>query len=116
MLDFHSQLPKHLVVLSPILTEGKEIPIKVDIEYEWLPLRCKQCCSLGHTANSCPDVKVVKQRVPVLCMFRNRDCSERPRGIKWRPRRARWSHVEQMLMWRPRRARWSHMGVIVLLS
>ncbi|KAL0289989.1 UNVERIFIED_CONTAM: hypothetical protein Sradi_7060000 [Sesamum radiatum] len=65
MLDFHSQLPKHLVVLSPILSEGKEVPIKVDIEYEWLPLRCKQCCSLGHTANSCPEVKVVKQRVPV---------------------------------------------------
>ncbi|KAL0293844.1 UNVERIFIED_CONTAM: hypothetical protein Sradi_6917500 [Sesamum radiatum] len=56
---------KHLVVLSPILSEGKEVPIKVDIEYEWLPLRCKQCCSLGHTANSCPEVKVVKQRVPV---------------------------------------------------
>ncbi|KAL0292191.1 UNVERIFIED_CONTAM: hypothetical protein Sradi_6999600 [Sesamum radiatum] len=39
--------------------------IKVDIEYEWLPLRCKQCCSLGHTANVCPESKQMKQRTPV---------------------------------------------------
>ncbi|KAL0386461.1 UNVERIFIED_CONTAM: hypothetical protein Slati_4601400 [Sesamum latifolium] len=60
MLDYHSKLPKHLVVLSPILSESKESPIKVDIEYEWLPLRCKQCCYLGHTAIACLDTKVKK--------------------------------------------------------
>ncbi|KAL0408443.1 UNVERIFIED_CONTAM: hypothetical protein Sradi_1778700 [Sesamum radiatum] len=65
MLDYHSKLPKHLVVLSPILSEGKESLLKVDIEYEWLPLRCKQCCSLGHNAPACPDTKVKKQAVPV---------------------------------------------------
>ncbi|KAL0444986.1 UNVERIFIED_CONTAM: hypothetical protein Slati_2221300 [Sesamum latifolium] len=65
MLDYQSKLPKHLVVLSLILPEGKQSPIKVDIEYEWLPLRCKQCCSLGHNANACPDTKVKKQAVPV---------------------------------------------------
>ncbi|KAL0439816.1 UNVERIFIED_CONTAM: hypothetical protein Slati_2464600 [Sesamum latifolium] len=65
MLDYQSKLPKHLVVLSPILSEGKESPIKVDIKYEWLPLRCKQCFSLGHTATACPDTKVKKQAAPV---------------------------------------------------
>ncbi|KAL0283743.1 UNVERIFIED_CONTAM: hypothetical protein Sradi_7218800 [Sesamum radiatum] len=65
MLDYHSQLPKHLVVLSPILAAGKEVPIKVDVEYEWLPLRCKQCCSLGHTAKTCPETTGVKQKAPV---------------------------------------------------
>ncbi|KAL0439726.1 UNVERIFIED_CONTAM: hypothetical protein Slati_2455600 [Sesamum latifolium] len=38
MLDYQSKLTKHLIVLSPILREGKEMPMKVDIEYEWLPL------------------------------------------------------------------------------
>ncbi|KAL0287393.1 UNVERIFIED_CONTAM: hypothetical protein Sradi_7126100 [Sesamum radiatum] len=53
MLSFSSKLPKHLVILRPAVTEATEIPIKVDIEYEWLPLRCKQCSSLGH-CNSMP--------------------------------------------------------------
>ncbi|KAL0439700.1 UNVERIFIED_CONTAM: hypothetical protein Slati_2453000 [Sesamum latifolium] len=65
MLDYQSKLPKHLIVLSPILREGKEMPMKVDIEYEWLPLRCKQCCSLGHNASACPDTRLKKQSIPV---------------------------------------------------
>ncbi|KAL0288248.1 UNVERIFIED_CONTAM: hypothetical protein Sradi_7102300 [Sesamum radiatum] len=65
MLHFTSKLPKHLVVLRPRLPEGTEVPIKVDIEYEWLPLRCKQCSSLGHTANACPEIMVKKPSAPV---------------------------------------------------
>ncbi|KAL0284069.1 UNVERIFIED_CONTAM: hypothetical protein Sradi_7209000, partial [Sesamum radiatum] len=71
MLDFHSTLPKHLVVLSPVLSEDKHTPIKVDIEYEWLPLRCKQCCSLGHTALNCPEMKVKKMGTPWQPMCKN---------------------------------------------
>ncbi|KAL0386693.1 UNVERIFIED_CONTAM: hypothetical protein Slati_4586300 [Sesamum latifolium] len=65
MLDFHSKLPKHLVVLSPVLSKDKHTPIKVDIKYEWLPLRCKQCCSLGYTAPNCPETKVTKMGIPM---------------------------------------------------
>ncbi|KAL0411490.1 UNVERIFIED_CONTAM: hypothetical protein Slati_3738700 [Sesamum latifolium] len=65
MLDYQSKLLKHLIVLNPILREGKEMPMKVDIEYEWLPLCCKQCCSLGHNAIACPDTRLKKQSVPV---------------------------------------------------
>ncbi|KAL0386423.1 UNVERIFIED_CONTAM: hypothetical protein Slati_4603500 [Sesamum latifolium] len=65
MLDYHSKLPKHLVVLRPITYGGNESPIKVDIEYKWLSLRCKQCCSLGHNVAHCPDTKVKKQAAPV---------------------------------------------------
>ncbi|KAL0293139.1 UNVERIFIED_CONTAM: hypothetical protein Sangu_3244900 [Sesamum angustifolium] len=54
MLDFNSDLPKHLVVISPVLRNGKEDPKKIDVEYEWLPQRCKNCCSLGHVAATCP--------------------------------------------------------------
>ncbi|KAL0294266.1 UNVERIFIED_CONTAM: hypothetical protein Sradi_6895500 [Sesamum radiatum] len=65
MLNFHSKLPKHLIVLSPSLSEGRETPIKVDIEYEWLPLRCTNCCSLGHTVAACPEKKEARPRPPV---------------------------------------------------
>ncbi|KAL0293666.1 UNVERIFIED_CONTAM: hypothetical protein Sradi_6924600 [Sesamum radiatum] len=65
MIKFHSKLPKHLVIISPILSEGKEVPIKVDIDYEWLPQRCMQCFSLGHSDPNCPEKKVRKASVPV---------------------------------------------------
>ncbi|KAL0295718.1 UNVERIFIED_CONTAM: hypothetical protein Sangu_3187700 [Sesamum angustifolium] len=55
MLDYNSTLPKHLVIISPLLRDGKEVPVRVDIEYEWLPQRCKDCQSLGHNAVSCPE-------------------------------------------------------------
>ncbi|KAL0309303.1 UNVERIFIED_CONTAM: hypothetical protein Sradi_5872600 [Sesamum radiatum] len=59
MLDYNSTLPKHLIVMNPLMQEGHEVPVKIDIEYEWLPQRCKTCCSLGHTARTCPDNKKV---------------------------------------------------------
>ncbi|KAL0293080.1 UNVERIFIED_CONTAM: hypothetical protein Sradi_6957600 [Sesamum radiatum] len=72
MLDFHSKLPRHLVVVSPILKDGQAVPIKVDIEYEWLPLRCVQCCSLGHDRKSCPELQARKQSVPVSVFVRKK--------------------------------------------
>ncbi|KAL0300440.1 UNVERIFIED_CONTAM: hypothetical protein Scaly_3046100 [Sesamum calycinum] len=57
MLDYNSTLPKHVVIISPFLRGGREVPVRVDIEYEWLPQRCKDCQSLGHTAAYCPETK-----------------------------------------------------------
>ncbi|KAL0288915.1 UNVERIFIED_CONTAM: hypothetical protein Sangu_2637700 [Sesamum angustifolium] len=68
MLDYDSTLPKHLVVISPITREGTEVATRVDVEYEWLPQRCKLCCSLGHTLTNCPDNKK-KVYVPPVTMF-----------------------------------------------
>ncbi|KAK4381538.1 hypothetical protein Sango_2958100 [Sesamum angolense] len=65
MLDYNSTLPKHLVIISPILRDGREVPVRVDIEYEWLPQRCKECQSLGHTATSCPGKKKLTLTKPV---------------------------------------------------
>ncbi|KAL0444850.1 UNVERIFIED_CONTAM: hypothetical protein Slati_2207700 [Sesamum latifolium] len=53
MLDYHSTLPKHIVVMSPS-EDGLEIPCRVDMEYEWIPSKCTQCCSLGHSTAVCP--------------------------------------------------------------
>ncbi|KAL0295336.1 UNVERIFIED_CONTAM: hypothetical protein Scaly_3105700 [Sesamum calycinum] len=68
MLDFNSALPKHLVVISPVLRNGKEDPKRIDVEYEWLPQRCKSCCSLGHVSATCP-ANVKKNVAPPLTIF-----------------------------------------------
>ncbi|KAL0294621.1 UNVERIFIED_CONTAM: hypothetical protein Sangu_3214000 [Sesamum angustifolium] len=68
MLDFNSTLPKHLVVISPVLRNGKEDPKRIDVEYEWLPQRCKSCCSLGHVSATCP-ANVKKNVAPPLTIF-----------------------------------------------
>ncbi|KAL0286084.1 UNVERIFIED_CONTAM: hypothetical protein Sangu_2749600 [Sesamum angustifolium] len=57
MLDYNSTLPKHLIFMNPLMQESHEVPVKIDIEYEWLPQRCKTCFSLGHTTRTCPDNK-----------------------------------------------------------
>ncbi|KAL0416280.1 UNVERIFIED_CONTAM: hypothetical protein Slati_3459900 [Sesamum latifolium] len=53
MLDYQSTLPKHIVVMSP-REDGSETPCRVDVEYEWIPSKCTQCCSLGHSTAVCP--------------------------------------------------------------
>ncbi|KAL0308092.1 UNVERIFIED_CONTAM: hypothetical protein Scaly_2961100 [Sesamum calycinum] len=68
MLDFNSPLPKHLVVISPVLRNGKEDPRRIDVEYEWLPQRCKNCCSLGHVSATCP-ANMKKPIAPPITIF-----------------------------------------------
>ncbi|KAL0284381.1 UNVERIFIED_CONTAM: hypothetical protein Sradi_7199900 [Sesamum radiatum] len=80
MLDYSTVLPKHVVVISPILRDGKEVPTKVDIEYEWLPQKCRKCCSLGHSAANCPEEKR-RSSVPITVFVRKEkstgvDCSK----------------------------------------
>ncbi|KAL2248030.1 UNVERIFIED_CONTAM: hypothetical protein Sindi_2655300 [Sesamum indicum] len=52
MLDVTSNLPKHIVIMN-LDEDGGESPCKVDVEYEWLPQRCKSCMTLGHSAKDC---------------------------------------------------------------
>ncbi|KAL0364428.1 UNVERIFIED_CONTAM: hypothetical protein Sangu_0540400 [Sesamum angustifolium] len=60
MLDYNSTLPKHLVVMHPVRQEGQETPLKIDVEYEWLPQRCKTCCTLGYTTQACLENKKIE--------------------------------------------------------
>ncbi|KAL0293433.1 UNVERIFIED_CONTAM: hypothetical protein Sradi_6937900 [Sesamum radiatum] len=69
MLNYNSTLPKHIIVMQPVPGGGKEIPCKIDIEYEWIPQKCITCECLGHNASSCivnrkssPPVKVYVQK------------------------------------------------------
>ncbi|KAL2228713.1 UNVERIFIED_CONTAM: hypothetical protein Sindi_1851000, partial [Sesamum indicum] len=65
MLDISSKLPKHVVLLMP-MEEGAEIPYKVDVEYEWLPLKCRTCMSLDHDSKTCPTIKKLTQNVKIF--------------------------------------------------
>ncbi|KAL0282724.1 UNVERIFIED_CONTAM: hypothetical protein Sangu_2935100 [Sesamum angustifolium] len=38
---------------------GREVPCKVDVEYEWAPPKCVTCMSLGHTIAACSANKPV---------------------------------------------------------
>ncbi|KAK4383787.1 hypothetical protein Sango_2744100 [Sesamum angolense] len=78
MLNYNSTLPKHLIVISPILRDGKEDPKRVDIEYEWLPQRSKLCCSLGHVASTCPDSKKTNQGPPITIFVKKQSSNSGP--------------------------------------
>ncbi|KAK4380901.1 hypothetical protein Sango_3019200 [Sesamum angolense] len=65
MLNVSSKLPKHVVIMMPNELGG-ESPCKVDVEYEWLPPKCKQCVSLGYSTATCPESnKIEKSKVAV---------------------------------------------------
>ncbi|KAL0313727.1 UNVERIFIED_CONTAM: hypothetical protein Scaly_2906900 [Sesamum calycinum] len=71
MLDISSTLPKHLIIMMP-KEDGKEVPCKVEVEYEWVPPKCKTCMSLGHMTAACPDSKKAdKPQVAVYVQKRN---------------------------------------------
>ncbi|KAL2252973.1 UNVERIFIED_CONTAM: hypothetical protein Sindi_0092000 [Sesamum indicum] len=52
ILDVTSNLPKHIIIMTPD-EKGGESPCKVDVEYEWIPPKCKSCMTLGHSAKEC---------------------------------------------------------------
>ncbi|KAL0302125.1 UNVERIFIED_CONTAM: hypothetical protein Scaly_3043700 [Sesamum calycinum] len=56
-----------------MLRDGKEFPTRIDVEYEWLPQRCKQCCSLGHIAQACPENKKVPHGAPVTVFVKKQN-------------------------------------------
>ncbi|KAL0393127.1 UNVERIFIED_CONTAM: hypothetical protein Sradi_2535500 [Sesamum radiatum] len=69
MLDISSKLPRHVIIMIP-LENGGESACKVDVEYEWLPLKCTSCHSLGYATSACVLHKPPKR--PLLSMFKNR--------------------------------------------
>ncbi|KAL0304754.1 UNVERIFIED_CONTAM: hypothetical protein Sangu_3066800 [Sesamum angustifolium] len=70
MLNVTSQLPKHVVIMMPNELGG-ESPCMVDVEYEWLPPKCKKCVSLGHSTATCPESnKIEKPKVAVYVQKR----------------------------------------------
>ncbi|XP_011090072.1 uncharacterized protein LOC105170848 [Sesamum indicum] len=68
MLDISSNLPKHIVILTPD-DDGGESPCKVDVEYEWVPPKCTRCMSLGHSAKNCVLSKPTKPTKPPVSVY-----------------------------------------------
>ncbi|KAK4384456.1 putative ribonuclease H protein [Sesamum angolense] len=54
---------------SPVLRNGKEDPKRVDVEYEWLPQKCTNCCSLGYVETFCPANSMKKSVAPPIKVF-----------------------------------------------
>ncbi|KAL0292944.1 UNVERIFIED_CONTAM: hypothetical protein Sangu_3247600 [Sesamum angustifolium] len=80
MLNVSSKLPKHVVIMMPNELGG-ESPCKVDVEYEWLPPKCKQCVSLGHSTATCPESNKI-EKPKGRCMYRSGRCSPHPRSVR----------------------------------
>ncbi|KAL0293664.1 UNVERIFIED_CONTAM: hypothetical protein Sangu_3233700 [Sesamum angustifolium] len=70
MLDISSKLPKHLIIMMP-KEDGTEVPCKVEVEYEWVPPKCKNCMSLGHATTACPDSNKVEK--PPVSVYVQKD-------------------------------------------
>ncbi|KAL0455508.1 UNVERIFIED_CONTAM: hypothetical protein Slati_0890000 [Sesamum latifolium] len=75
MLDYDSTLPKHIVVVTPMV-DGSEAPCRVDIEYEWIPAKCVTCCALGHSTSTCPATK--KPTKPPVKVFVQKTTAKPP--------------------------------------
>ncbi|KAL0295646.1 UNVERIFIED_CONTAM: hypothetical protein Scaly_3095000 [Sesamum calycinum] len=75
MLDISSTLPKHLIIMMP-KEDGNVVPCKVEVEYEWVPPKCKTCMSLGHTTAACPESKKVEK--PPVAVYVQKRTSQPP--------------------------------------
>ncbi|KAL2249864.1 UNVERIFIED_CONTAM: hypothetical protein Sindi_2460100 [Sesamum indicum] len=68
MLDISSKLPKHIIIMAPD-EDGGESPSRVDVEYEWLPLKCTGCRTLGHSVKDCTVNKSAKSAKPPVSVY-----------------------------------------------
>ncbi|KAK4392761.1 hypothetical protein Sango_2053900 [Sesamum angolense] len=65
LLQYESTLPEHVVIIAPSAQGDVSHPIKIDIEYAWIPPKCTACKILGHSLEFCPNKKAPKRCVQV---------------------------------------------------
>ncbi|KAL2252847.1 UNVERIFIED_CONTAM: hypothetical protein Sindi_0079400 [Sesamum indicum] len=68
MIDVTQTLRKHIIIMTPD-EDGGETPCKVDVEYEWLPPKCTDYMTLGHSAKECTLTKPQKQKKPPVKVY-----------------------------------------------
>ncbi|KAL2251990.1 UNVERIFIED_CONTAM: hypothetical protein Sindi_2321300 [Sesamum indicum] len=54
---------------TPMTVRELGTPCKVDVEYEWLPPKCTDCMTLGHSAKECTLTKPQKQKKPPVKVY-----------------------------------------------
>ncbi|KAL0455351.1 UNVERIFIED_CONTAM: hypothetical protein Slati_0874300 [Sesamum latifolium] len=59
-----------------------EVPCRVDIEYEWLPLKCNACHSLGHRTSDCPSTVTTTKQPVTVYVQRRKERSGAALGMK----------------------------------
>ncbi|KAL2225574.1 UNVERIFIED_CONTAM: hypothetical protein Sindi_3033500, partial [Sesamum indicum] len=68
MLDVSSKLPKPIIIMTPD-EEGGETLCKIDVEYEWIPPKCTNCMTLGHSVKDCALNKPSKPIIPPVTVY-----------------------------------------------
>ncbi|KAL2226595.1 UNVERIFIED_CONTAM: hypothetical protein Sindi_2018200 [Sesamum indicum] len=68
MVDVSQNLPNHVIIMTPD-EDGGETPCKVDVEYEWLPKKCLDCMTMGHSTKECPLTKPKKTTKPPVAVY-----------------------------------------------
>ncbi|XP_011078701.1 uncharacterized protein LOC105162405 [Sesamum indicum] len=70
--------------------DGGESPCKVDVEYEWIPPKCKSCTTLGYSAKECvlnkpkPANPPIAVYVPKVGTLQEPTMPERSRNQPWK--------------------------------
>ncbi|KAL2230747.1 UNVERIFIED_CONTAM: hypothetical protein Sindi_1669100 [Sesamum indicum] len=68
MIDVTQKIEKHIIIITPD-EDGGETPCKVDVEYEWLPAKCTDCMTLGHSVKDCTVNKPRKPTKPPIAVY-----------------------------------------------
>ncbi|KAL2248043.1 UNVERIFIED_CONTAM: hypothetical protein Sindi_2656600 [Sesamum indicum] len=68
MIDVTQKIEKHIIIMTPD-EDGGETPCKVDVEYEWLPAKCTDCMTLGHSVKDCIVNKPRKPTKPPIAVY-----------------------------------------------
>ncbi|KAL2252024.1 UNVERIFIED_CONTAM: hypothetical protein Sindi_2324700 [Sesamum indicum] len=68
MIDVTQKIEKHIIIMTPD-EDGGETPCKVDVEYEWLPAKCTDCMTLGHSVKDCTVNKPRKPTKPPIAVY-----------------------------------------------
>ncbi|XP_011069437.1 uncharacterized protein LOC105155263, partial [Sesamum indicum] len=67
MIDVTQKMAKQIIIMTPD-ENGGETPCRIDVEYEWLPLKCTTCMTLGHMDKECTLNKPHKQMKPPVAV------------------------------------------------
>ncbi|XP_011074609.1 uncharacterized protein LOC105159296 [Sesamum indicum] len=81
MLDVSSNLPKHIIIMTPD-EEGGETPCKIDVEYEWIPPKCTSCLTLGYSAKDCEIHKSSRPIKPPVTVYIPKTGPARPPPVQ----------------------------------
>ncbi|XP_022032619.1 uncharacterized protein LOC110933720 [Helianthus annuus] len=52
-INAENEIKDHITIAIPKLDEEGYLMERVDVEYEWKPLRCSLCCVFGHNDQNC---------------------------------------------------------------